>query len=594
MVASMEHEPSYLSGTYSAAELGVYGGWVAHENSFGSDQVFFGDGKNIALLVSGECFIDLQSSSTGNSLVRIYDEGEAKFFENLNGLFSGLLIDKRQGKAFLFNDRYGVERIYWHENADGFYFASEAKALLRVLPELRAFDEEGVAQFLTFGCTLEGRSLFRNVQLLPGASVWSFANGRRARSTYFSPESWEAQPSLSPESFAAELQETFERVLPRYLESDSRLGISLTGGLDTRMIMAARPETAEAPICYTFSGTEGRTLDDRVAKRVAEVEGLEHRLLRIGPDFFSGFASHVDRTVHLTDGCFGVTGAHEIYLNRLARELATVRVTGNYGSEVLRGVSTLKPIGLAPALLKPDFQRSFATQSSLTADSTLHPVTFAAFKEIPWNLYGSLAAARSQLTVRTPFLDNRIVALAYQAPEDLRRSAYPAANLIKRLSPALYRIPTDMGEMGGRDGAAAGLRRLVSKITFKADWVNNEGLPSFLSAFDPMFQHFASGLRIVGLHKYLHYRSWFRKDLAGYVTEKLKKSRVRQSPFWNSGFIDQMAAGNLEGRGNYVREINAVLTLEAVERLLFREVSPGPDIRQPDAGTGRPEHALIR
>lgn len=56
-----------------------------------------------------------------------------------------------------------VERIYWHEDSSSVYSASEAKALLRILPQLREFDKIGVAQFLTFGCTLESRTLFRNV-----------------------------------------------------------------------------------------------------------------------------------------------------------------------------------------------------------------------------------------------------------------------------------------------------------------------------------------------------------------------------------------------------------------------------------------------
>jgi asparagine synthase (glutamine-hydrolysing) len=485
-----------------------------------------------------------------------------------------------------------VERIYWHENDSGIYFASEAKALLRVVPELRAFDEEGVAQFLTFGCTLEGRTLFRDVQLLPGGSVWSFANGTCQKRKYFSPASWEAQPILSAVSFESQFQETFKDILPAYFESGSRTGISLTGGLDTRMIMAGRPDTAAGPICYTFSGTSGQTLDDRLARRVAEACGLEHELLRIGPDFFSGFSAHADRTVYITDGSFGLTGAHEIYLNRQARQLATVRLTGNYGSEVLRGVSTFKPIGLAPDLVHSDFQ--FSAKSMTASDSPEHPVTFGAFREIPLNLFGSLAAARSQVTVRTPFLDNRIVALAYQAPENLRRSSLPAINLIKENAPALYRIPTDMAEMGGNRGVAARLRRLVSKATFKVDWLNNEGLPSRLSLLDPMFQRVASSFKLVGLHKYLHYRSWFREELSGYVTEMLSQNRVRESPFWNSRFLEQMSREHMEGRRNYVREINAVLTLEAVERLLFRELPSGSDLKESDMNSGRAERLLVR
>src|SRR5205823_336272 len=105
-------------------------------------------------------------------------------------------------------------------------------ALLRILPELRAFDQEGVAQFLTFGCTLEQQTLFRGVQLLPGASVWSFENGKCQKKKYFFPETWESQRILSAESFVAEFKETFQRILPRYFESESRIGISLTAGVD--------------------------------------------------------------------------------------------------------------------------------------------------------------------------------------------------------------------------------------------------------------------------------------------------------------------------------------------------------------------------
>ena len=85
----------------------------------------------------------------------------------------------------LFNDRYGVERVYVHETEHATYFASEAKALLRVLPALRSFDDEGVAQFLTFGCPLDGRTLFRGIRTLEGGSVWTFEGGSCQKATVF-------------------------------------------------------------------------------------------------------------------------------------------------------------------------------------------------------------------------------------------------------------------------------------------------------------------------------------------------------------------------------------------------------------------------
>ena len=297
----MNHESFYESGSYSVDNMGVYAGWVADRDSFGAGQVFFNNRRDIALLFAGECFVDQQTIAQlkgrghaigreiGAWLVALYEEEPKYFFKKLNGLFSGLLIDKRQKKAFLFNDRYGIERIYYYEAEGDFYFASEAKALLRILPELRAFDEEGVAQFLAFGCTLNSRTLFRGIRLLPSASAWSFERGECCKRKYFSPRSWEAQSPLSIESYESEFQKTFRRILPRYTEQSRKIGISLTGGLDTRMIMACLPKTDRSYTAYTFVGQNGLTLDARLAARIAASLGLEHRALHIGPDFLRNF-----------------------------------------------------------------------------------------------------------------------------------------------------------------------------------------------------------------------------------------------------------------------------------------------------------------
>ena len=582
MVASMRNEPFYVSGTHATPGMGIYVGWVAHKNSFAANQVFLNEQHDIALIVAGECFVDSNTliglrkkghriENENDWIVHLYEEKGEQLFEKLNGLFSGVLIDKRLGKAFLFNDRFGVERIYWHENHRSIYFASEAKALLRVLPELRTFDEKGVAQFFGYGCTLEGRTLFQGIQLLPGASLWSFEGGRsHERRTYFSSGIWELQPLLSAEAFEARFQETFERIVPRYFESDSVIGISLTGGLDTRMIMACLPDAGKKPLCYTFSGETGETFDDRLAAEVARACGFEHRLLRIGVDFFSDFASHVDRTVYATDGCLGATGAHEIYLNSLARQFAPTRLTGNYGSEILRGVSTFKRLGLSPRLLN----RDFATFTDLVAKPVTkeNPVTFAAFHEVPLKLFGSLAASRSQVVFRSPYLDNELVALAYQAPNALRRSQDPGLLFVKNNNDVLSKIPTDKGYVSDGSRLAEFARRCFSRVTFKLDYFYNEGFPNLLSPFDPYLRFFASTAKILGLHKYLHYRIWFRRELAPYVQDVLGDSRTRQMPFWDSTFLEYLASEHIRGRKNYVLEIDAVLTLEAVDRLLFREL----------------------
>jgi asparagine synthase (glutamine-hydrolysing) len=586
MVSSMMHEPFYVSGEHVVPEMGVYAGWVAHENSFAS-QVFSNERQDTSLLFSGECFFDSQTSANLDQrrqtdgvdhaapLMHFYEREGVRFFGKLNGLFSGLLIDRRQRKVFLFNDRYGVERIYWHQTKDAFYFASEAKALLRVLPVLRGFDAEGVAHFFAFGCTPMGRTLFREIQLLPPGSLWRFENGHCHKGKHFSPEFWESQVVLPIEDFTEEFEATFKKVISRYFRGAGRIGISLTAGLDCRLIMACHPRRDDDPICYTFAGPKRDTLDVRIARRVAKTAGLSHCVIRLRPDFFSDFASHVDRTVYITDGTLGVLGAHEIYFNRQARALAPVRLTGVFGGEILRGVSFLKPLGLTSKLLNPDF--ASAVRSAGEQRSNQHLVSDAAFRDIPEKRFGPPAASRSQLTFRTPYLDNDLVALAYRVPEAMRSSPSIALHMIKANNSLLAGISTDRGLSGQNNSLTSLLRAMFYELTFKLDYRYNEGLPHSLSFLDPLFRQLELGPGVLGLHKFLHYRTWLRSEVASYVEDVIDRMQANGSPFWNSNSLPRLARDHIEGRMNYLGELNAVLTLEAVERLLLQNLPCEPD-----------------
>ena len=70
-----------------------------------------------------------------------------------------------------------MNRIYYHESKEAFYFAAEAKAILAVRPELRKADAKGMGEFVACGCVLENRTLFEGIQVLPPGSAWVFRHG---------------------------------------------------------------------------------------------------------------------------------------------------------------------------------------------------------------------------------------------------------------------------------------------------------------------------------------------------------------------------------------------------------------------------------
>src|SRR5262245_932629 len=182
MVQAMTYDDRFVSGVCSARSMGLHAGWVAHRDSYAARQCRDRRGPRWTL-VSGEVFPADEwhgrssNAPTDSRLCRnlLLDRYEAKgtgIAEDLNGLFGVLLVDEERKRALLFNDRYGVERIYVYEKGDVLFFASEAKALLSVVPEARTWDERGVAQFLKLGSTIDGRTLFSGVRFLPGGSLW--------------------------------------------------------------------------------------------------------------------------------------------------------------------------------------------------------------------------------------------------------------------------------------------------------------------------------------------------------------------------------------------------------------------------------------
>ncbi len=413
MLAAVRHEPFYTAGRWTDESAGVYIGWTARDGSVPWTMPLTSAAGDVVLALSG----DLVPAPADQQLV---DRAGAdpSFPASLNGWFHGITIDRRTGAATVFNDRYGMHRLYHHASNDTFYFAAEAKAILAVRPELRRVDARGLGELVSCGCVLENRTLFDGIDVLPPASAWVLRRGRvKARTRYFDPREWEEQPILEADSYYEELRGAFTRALPRYLDAHQPIGMSLTGGLDTRMVMAwQRREPGSLP-CYTFGGAFRDCADVRVARQVALACRQPHEVITVGNEFLSRFHSYAERTVSLTDGCADVSRAADLYVNEKARAIAPMRMTGNYGGEVLRRVRAFKPMNLAAGLFDGEVAASIR-QARNTYDAVVrtHPLSFAVFRQAPWHHYGLLALEQTQIGLRSPFLDNDFVRTVFRAP----------------------------------------------------------------------------------------------------------------------------------------------------------------------------------
>ena len=582
MVEALHHENFYTTGTWVDETLGVYVGWVTRKGSFCEKMPLQNERGDVALVFSGEEFPrpetirhlrenGHQVEDHGPSyLVHLYED-DSTFPANLNGRFHALLIDRNLGTATLFNDRYGMNRIYRHESKDAFYFAAEAKAILAVRPELRTVNQEGLGEFIACGAVMENRTLFDGIHTLPPASAWVFRNGSlQHEGSYFDSGDWENQETLDSDSYYQELCQVFTRNLPRYFSGSERIAMSLTGGLDTRMIMAWQKATPGSLPCYTYGGMYRDCEDVRLSRKVAAMCGQTHQVISAGKEFLERFPHYAARSVYLTDGCVEVNRSPDLYLNELAREIAPVRMTGNYGGEVLRRVRTFKPVEPLQGLFTPEVI-SGIRQAKECYERSLqgNPLSFTVFKQSPWNHYGILALEQTQLSLRSPFLDNDLVRTVFRAPESALTTNQDSLRLIADGNRELLRIPTDRGVAGGRAHFSSVAYRAILEFQFKAEYAYDMGMPQGVAKID----HFFSALHLerlfLGRHKVFHFRVWYRDALAGYVREMLLDSRSLSRPYIEKKKLQEVVEGHLRGDRNYTNEIHKALTLELIHRLFI-------------------------
>jgi asparagine synthase (glutamine-hydrolysing) len=587
MVDAMRHEPSYTTGSWADKSLGVYVGWVARGGSFSDGMPLLNERKDRVLVFSGEDFPEpgtvLQLKQHGHVIdgdgpayLVHASEDDPTFPKKLNGRFHGLLVNRATETATLFNDRYGMHRVYYYDSREAFYFAAEAKSLLSVLPELRRSDPRGLAEFVACGCVLEDRTLFRDIQVLPTASAWEFQGGELQRKCrYFSPSEWENLDPLEPEAYYSQLRDVFSHNLPRYFEGPERVGISLTGGLDTRMIMAWANATPHSLPCYTFGGPFRECQDVIIARKVAAVCGQPYQVIRVDGDFLSRFAHYAERAVYLSDGCTAVSRAADLYANELAVQIAPVRMTGNYGSEILRRLRAFKPANVPSGLFQPEFL-SDVDLARQTYNSMYqgHAVSFAAFRQAPWYQYGLLALEQTQLSIRSPFLDNDLVRTAFRAPHsemvksDIFEDNDDCGRLIADGNAALHRIPTDRG-LGGSGRWTAPISRGLLEFTFKAEYAYDYGMPQWLARTDHALSSLHLERLFLGRHKFCHFRVWYRDALSQYVQDILLDPLSLSRPYIQRKMVETMVSRHLKGDWNYTTEITKLLTLELQHRLFL-------------------------
>jgi asparagine synthase (glutamine-hydrolysing) len=402
---------------------------------------------------------------------------------------------------------------------------------------------------------------------MPAASAWTFRNGSlQKKYTYFQPQEWEAQDPLEPESYYRELRDVLSRTLPNYFGGNEQVAVALTGGLDTRVIMAWQKVPEYSLPCYTFGGSIRDSHDVEIARNVARACRQSHEVIRVGEEFLSRFPYYAERSVYLGEGTIGVSNSPDLYISERARKIAPAKIVGTWGSELLNLAITFKPSIPEPGMFNKEFLVYLKqAEETYATIRRAHPTTFVAFRQTPWYQYGIEALEQTQLTIRSPFLANDFVRTVYRAPKpdgaDVRR------RLISDGNPTLARISSDRGVRPADKHSVIDLTaKFLRQFTFKAEYAFDYGMPDWLACAD----HLSSPLRLdrlfLGRHKFLHFRLWYRDCLSDYVQQILLDRLTLSRAYVQKQTVDEIVRHHVRGGRNHTAAIHTLLTLELLNR----------------------------
>lgn len=258
------------------------------------------------------------------SCLDLYADLGAEGLAHVNGQFNVILSDGRRRALILANDRFASRPLYYHATPERVIWSNQVRGLLASdVP--RRLCEAAMHQFFVFQTILDERTLLEDVWTLPPAGVMTFHDGRARVARYWEMRYRDAAPRPA-RRYAEDLADTLRGAVRRSLRSAKRAGLLLSGGLDSRAIIACSPVPLAA---VTIADAENTEVE--VARRLAATRDLPFTFVRRDPDYYTGL---VDLGSALGDGASRFDNAHFGRLREALGGVVSGLATG-YGFDLL-------------------------------------------------------------------------------------------------------------------------------------------------------------------------------------------------------------------------------------------------------------------
>ena len=256
-------------------------------------QPLWNEDRSILAVVNGEIYNheslrrglaprhQFATASDSEVVLHLYEEMGTAFLDQLSGMYAIAIWDTRHRRLILARDRLGIKPLFYTQSPGTFLFGSELKALI-VHPDCpNELDWESCGT-LQAGLLQRLSSYVKGIEALPGGHyLVREENGGTTIRCYWNGQAHFHDPTrpfdLSPEQCIDRYRTLIEQSVERHLLGEARIGIFLSGGLDSALLLALCAERIPDLHCYSvLERSIFLTGDSERAGNLARRFGVNH------------------------------------------------------------------------------------------------------------------------------------------------------------------------------------------------------------------------------------------------------------------------------------------------------------------------------
>src|SRR5215831_119719 len=349
----------------------------------GGKQPIFNEDGSVAVVFNGEIYnyADLTADliarghnfatrSDTETIVHAYEEYGDSCMRDFRGMFAFAIWDRRRKRLLLVRDRLGIKPVYYYACKDFVVFASEIKSLLQHPDVPRQVDRQAVDLYLSLRYVPGPRTMFKNIfKLQPGH--WLTADENGIRTGKYWDLNYDSLRGIDPDEF----RHLLEEAVRLRLISEVPLGVFLSGGLDSTVMLALMTKINKGERVKTFSvgyETSGRLQSEieeanefTFAREAAAHFNAEHHEFRMtARDFRDAIPVMIS---HLDEPMADPTCIPLYFISKLARNYITVVLSGEGADETMAGYTLYRKVLAIDKLRKTagPFAFAFPVMASL-------------------------------------------------------------------------------------------------------------------------------------------------------------------------------------------------------------------------------------